>query len=218
MGSYERRLRHYFTEFTVAKGIFYGLTLTYVLAVCIVVVIQVFLGVLPCKESETYAPKQFENPAYYDDPCLYVRQPALLFLTASECSFGRRLLVSVILGGIVGWERRDADRPAGIRTMSLVSLGACLFSINSAYAFLDGPMAWDASRVSAAIPSGVGFLGAGLIFKQAEHNPVSGEPSHVVHGLTTATSLWIVRWQYECAVGSHRWSLLADDSPPPSLR
>ena len=95
-------------------------------------------------------------------------------------------------GGIVGYERREADRPAGIRTMSLVSLGACLFSINSAFAFLDGPMSWDSSRIAAAIPSGVGFLGAGLIFKEAEKNKTSGDTTHVVHGLTTAASLWIV--------------------------
>lgn len=112
-------------------------------------------------------------------------------MTPDECSYGRRLLLSVILGGIIGWERRDADRPAGIRTMSLVSLGSCLFSVNSAYAFLDGPMNWDASRISAAIPSGVGFLGAGLIFKQAQQDRLTGETNHVVHGLTTASSLWI---------------------------
>ena len=92
----------------------------------------------------------------------------------------------------MGWERREADRPAGIRTMSLVSLGACLFSINSMFSFVDGPMEWDASRVAAAIPSGVGFLGAGLIFKQAEKDEKTGDTTHVVHGLTTSASLWIV--------------------------
>jgi putative Mg2+ transporter-C (MgtC) family protein len=74
--------------------------------------------------------------------------------------------------------------------MSLVSLGSCLFTINSAFAFLNGPMSWDASRVSAAIPSGVGFLGAGLIFKKEEKND-NGDSNHVVHGLTTAASLWL---------------------------
>lgn len=86
---------------------------------------------------------------------------------------------------VIGWERRQADRPAGIRTMALVSLGSCLFSICSAYAFWDGPMAWDASRVSAAIPSGVGFLGSALIFKSND------EGTHAVHGLTTAASVWL---------------------------
>ena len=52
-------------------------------------------------------------------------------------------------------------------------------------------MEWDASRISAAIPSGVGFLGAGLIFKEAQKNEATGLSQHVVHGLTTATSLWL---------------------------
>ena len=69
----------------------------------------------------------------------------------------------MILGGIIGWERRQADRPAGIRTMSLVSLGSSLFTIDSTFAFADGSQTWDASRVSAAIPSGVGFLGKDVV-------------------------------------------------------
>ena len=75
--------------------------------------------------------------------------------------------------------------------MSLVSLASCLFTICSAFAFLSGPMEWDASRISAAIPSGVGFLGAGLIFKEAQKDELTGHSQHVVHGLTTATSLWL---------------------------
>jgi len=51
-------------------------------------------------------------------------------------------------------------------------------------------MSWDSSRISAAIPSGVGFLGAGLIFKQAEQDEKGGI-SHVVHGLTTASAVWV---------------------------
>lgn len=51
-------------------------------------------------------------------------------------------------------------------------------------------MTWDSARVSAAIPSGVGFLGAGLIFKNAEKNEL-GDMEHTVHGITTAISLWI---------------------------
>eukprot|EP00586_Coscinodiscus_wailesii_P002011 CAMPEP_0172481314 /NCGR_PEP_ID=MMETSP1066-20121228/7058_1 /TAXON_ID=671091 /ORGANISM="Coscinodiscus wailesii, Strain CCMP2513" /LENGTH=71 /DNA_ID=CAMNT_0013243459 /DNA_START=22 /DNA_END=234 /DNA_ORIENTATION=+ len=71
--------------------------------------------------------------------------------------------------------------------MALVSLGACLFTINSAHAFLQGPMSWDASRISAAIPAGVGFLGSALIFKQSTNQGSPSAPSsHVVHGLTTA--------------------------------
>ena len=178
---------YYFTEFTVSKGIFYSLVLLYVVSVCIVVVIEIFTS----HECETTYSITYENPAYIDTPCRHTRYPLLLFLTPDECAFGRRLLVAVLLGGIIGWERRQADRPAGIRTMSLVALGSCLFTICSAFAFLDGPMAWDASRVSAAIPSGVGFLGAGLIFKEAEKDKKTEHTTHVVHGLTTAASLWL---------------------------
>ncbi|CAB9497689.1 Protein MgtC [Seminavis robusta] len=71
--------------------------------------------------------------------------------------------------------------------MSLVALGSCLFSICSAFAFLSSPMAWDASRVSAAIPSGVGFLGSALIFKNKDDE----NNNHEVHGLTTAASVWL---------------------------
>ena len=74
--------------------------------------------------------------------------------------------------------------------MSLVSLGSCLFSICSAFAFVSGPMNWDASRVSAAIPSGVGFLGSALIFKHTA-NDDGGDGWHEVHGLTTAASVWL---------------------------
>lgn len=99
--------------------------------------------------------------------------------------------MAVFLGSLIGYERRSGDRPAGIRTMALVSLGSALFTINSTFGFLNGPMSWDASRVSAAIPSGVGFLGAGLIVKSNEIDPVTGERHHLVQGITTAAATWL---------------------------
>ena len=73
--------------------------------------------------------------------------------------------------------------------MGLVSLGSCSFTISSIAAFKSSTMSWDASRVTAAIPSGVGFLGAGLIWKGKIG---TGESEvHQVHGLTTAASLWL---------------------------
>jgi putative Mg2+ transporter-C (MgtC) family protein len=188
----------YFTEFTYSKGIFYGVVLIYVLAVSCVVLLDVVIASKYCNsstftESDMSAMKmEYTNPSYRYDPCQYTRYSYLLWLTRVECAFGRSLLASVLMGGIVGWERRMADRPAGIRTMALVSLGSCLFAINSTFGFIDGPMSWDSSRVAAAIPSGVGFLGAGLIFKEADKDHVTGDTTHVVHGLTTAASLWIV--------------------------
>mmetsp|Transcript_28276 Transcript_28276/g.62985 ORF Transcript_28276/g.62985 Transcript_28276/m.62985 type:complete len:328 (-) Transcript_28276:199-1182(-) len=182
-----KRCEQYFTEFTARKGVVYILAGTFVAASSVVAILQPYIA-LPC--TDTLKDSPFENPAYDANPCNQMRFPCLLWLTVEECAFGRRLLASVLLGGVIGWERREADRPAGIRTMSLVSLGSCLFTINSTMAFLKGPMNWDASRVSAAIPSGVGFLGAGLIFKKDETNE-EGERTHVVHGLTTAASVWL---------------------------
>ena len=178
----------YFSVFSWEKGILYFAAATFIFATSVVAVIEPCLS-LPCMYADE-AGKTFENPAFDASPCRQVRFAKLLWLTREECAFGRRLLASVLLGGVIGWERREADRPAGIRTMSLVSLGSCLFTINSAFAFLKGPMAWDASRVSAAIPSGVGFLGAGLIFKK-DQTAEDGEQTHVVHGLTTAASVWL---------------------------
>jgi putative Mg2+ transporter-C (MgtC) family protein len=123
-----------------------------------------------------------------------VRTYHLLFITVEECDLSRRLIASAVFGGIIGWERRSLDRPACIRTMSLVSLGSCFFTICSMLAFKSSTMEWDSSRVAAAIPSGVGFLGAGLIWKGSigggGGNDGEGE-IHQVHGLTTAASLWL---------------------------
>ena len=112
-----------------------------------------------------------------------------------ECDMSARVAASLLCGTIIGWERRRADRPAGIRTMALVCLGSCVFTLGSIFAFIDGPMAWDASRVSAAIPSGVGFLGAASIWKGTKAGSTNGKDNGTtapeVHGLTTATSVWL---------------------------
>lgn len=129
--------------------------------------------------------KDYENPDYDTDPCDHIRIPLLMYLTIEEADHCRRMLISVALGAAIGFERRSSDRPAGIRTMSLVSLGACFFTISSNFAFKSSTMGWDSSRVSAAIPSGCGFLGAGLIWKGTINE------KHEVHGLTTAAGIWL---------------------------
>ena len=149
-------VRHYFTDFTVTKALFYGIAILYVFVVCIIVTIEPFLS-LPCVDEVSTV--KHLNPDFVASSCLHMRFAQLLFMTPMECDLGRRLMWSLFLGAIIGWERRQADRPAGIRTMSLVALGSSLFTICSTFAFLHGPMEWDASRISAAIPSGVGFLG-----------------------------------------------------------
>jgi len=59
---------------------------------------------------------EFGNTLYQYSKCRFERIPSLLFLTPAECSYARRLIAAVVLGSIIGWERRNADRPAGIRT------------------------------------------------------------------------------------------------------
>ena len=90
-----------------------------------------------------------------------------------------KILIALVLGGIIGFEREWADKPAGIRTHLLVSLAACLITIIS-YSFD------DQSRIIEGIIVGVGFLGAGTIIASRER----------VKGLTTAASLWMM-----CMIG-----------------
>jgi len=133
----------------------------------------------------------FRNPDFDADPCLTQRFIQLGGLTLRECEFIRNILMAILLGSVVGFERRAPDRAAGIRSMSLTALGACCFTIAGNFAYESGPMNWDSSRVSAAIPSGVGFLGAGIIWKGFVKSTDGGADTHQVHGLTTASSVWL---------------------------
>jgi len=180
------RTHAYFTELTVTKAILYSVASLYVVTAAIIVMLQPLIAI-PCQHVPNSNEPESGNTLYKYNPCRSQRYRILLGLTVEECEFGRRLVWAVVMGTLIGWERKQADRPAGIRTMALVALGSCLFSICSAFAFLSGPMSWDASRISAAIPSGVGFLGSALIFKHKDDNT----NIHEVHGLTTAASVWL---------------------------
>lgn len=111
------------------------------------------------------------------------RTYVLLGLSPLECDLIRRVWVAAVLGAAIGLERRVADRPAGVTTVSVVSVGAAVFTIVSAFGFNRSPVFWDSSRVSAMIPKGIGFLCAGVIFKQGKQG--------IVRGVTTAASLWL---------------------------
>lgn len=179
-----RRNHAYFRNYTKSKGLLYFFAIFYVVSCSIISIFQPLL--VDCHEVAVVS--NFENPGYaFAQTCHHRRYLMLLFMTPEECAFGRRIVSAAVFGALIGWERRQVDRPAGIRTMSLVSLGSCLFSICGTFAFIDGPMGWDASRISAAIPSGVGFLGAGIIWKQTDKDT----NNQSVHGLTTAASLWL---------------------------
>ena len=90
-----------------------------------------------------------------------------------------RMVLACFMGYVIGYERMNREKSAGMRTHAIVCLGAALIMIVSKYGFEDIPD-FDASRVAAQIVSGVGFLGAGIIF--VKNNTVSG--------LTTAAGIW----------------------------
>jgi len=99
--------------------------------------------------------------------------------------YSLRLILSAILGGIVGTEREKRDKAAGIRTNALVAVTSCLIMLTSydlALGLTDQAAYADASRIAAQVVSGVGFLGAGTILKN----------DNKIRGLTTAASLWSV--------------------------
>jgi putative Mg2+ transporter-C (MgtC) family protein len=99
-----------------------------------------------------------------------------------------RLAVAIVLGSLVGIEREIHEHSAGMRTIALVTLGCALFTIVSAYGFLDlvGTLhlTLDPTRIASYIVAGIGFLGAGTIFMSRE-----GER---IKGLTTAASIWVM--------------------------
>jgi putative Mg2+ transporter-C (MgtC) family protein len=109
---------------------------------------------------------------------------ALLVLSQPEAVL--RMALALALGALVGAERQRGDRPAGMRTHALVCLGSTVFMLVSAYAFPELTQASggrvDPTRIAAQVVSGIGFLGAGMIFTQR----------NVTRGLTTAAGLWVV--------------------------
>jgi putative Mg2+ transporter-C (MgtC) family protein len=92
-----------------------------------------------------------------------------------------RVLLAFILGGVVGFERERVQRPAGLRTHMLVSAGSACFTVASVYGFDNLGTVRDPARLAAQIITGIGFLGAGTIFRTGS----------TVRGLTTASSIWI---------------------------
>jgi putative Mg2+ transporter-C (MgtC) family protein len=85
----------------------------------------------------------------------------------------------MVLGGIIGFQRAKAEKPAGLRDIILICTGAALFTVVSINGFgID-----DQARVAAGIVTGIGFLGAGVIIRRGEGG--------VVKGLTTATTIWV---------------------------
>jgi len=93
-----------------------------------------------------------------------------------------RLLLAIALGALIGYQRERSSKAAGLRTHTLISLGAAVFTVVSIFGFSG---AVDPSRVAAGVVAGVGFIGAGVIFRGMRGEGVTG-----VAGLTTAASIW----------------------------
>ena len=109
--------------------------------------------------------------------------PVLAQFTAPELwvqvEYLVRIFVAACLGLLIGSERKNRNKSAGIRTHVIVALGAALIMVVSKYGFMDVERA-DAARVAAQVVSGIGFLGAGVIFVR----------NNLVNGLTTAAGIW----------------------------
>jgi putative Mg2+ transporter-C (MgtC) family protein len=99
-----------------------------------------------------------------------------------------RLAIAAALGAAIGLERELDEKAAGLRTHMLVSVGSALFTMVGAYGFHDflvgggSVVRADPGRIAAQVVTGIGFLGAGVIFRQG----------FTIRGLTTAASLWVV--------------------------
>lgn len=99
--------------------------------------------------------------------------------------------VAFVIGAVIGLEREFRSKPAGFRTMILICVGSCLFTILSKEA-VNG----STDRIASNIVTGIGFIGAGVIFKEG----IS------VNGLTTAALIWITA-ALGMAVGYHNYPI-----------
>lgn len=105
-----------------------------------------------------------------------------------------RLLLAAVLGGALGFEREYVSKSAGFRTLILISMGSCLFTMFSIM-FIGN----SHDRIAANIVTGIGFLGAGVILRRQRE----------VQGLTTAATIWITASLGMGAGGGFYWVSIA---------
>lgn len=111
--------------------------------------------------------------------CITILNHCLLFISNE----GVQIFLAVLLGGLIGLERELKGKPAGLRTTILICLGSTLFMmLSSKVAQMAGSQEADPARIASGIVTGIGFLGAGSIFR--------GEGT--VQGLTSAATIWVV--------------------------
>lgn len=131
-----------------------------------------------------------------------------MFVHLSNLELFYRLGLAALVSGIIGLEREfHHDTRAGLRTYFLVGVGACLFTLVSAYGFADyyththAAIRTDPTRIAAQIASGIGFLGAGIII---------ADSSGHISGVTTAAGLWIAAAiGMACGAGFYSAAILA---------
>ncbi|MDE1037553.1 MAG: MgtC/SapB family protein [Phycisphaerales bacterium] len=118
-------------------------------------------------------------------------------IVVSETEIILRLVLAVVLGGVIGFNRSRHNKPAGLRTMALISLGSAAFTligieavmqlsqlqtgVDSLTSGVSSSINLDSSRIIAGIVGGVGFLGAGAIIQSKGR----------VQGMTSAASIWV---------------------------
>ena len=96
-----------------------------------------------------------------------------------EAEWLLRILGALLMGSLIGYERRSRSKEAGVRTHAVVAVASCVLMLISRYAFFDAARN-DPARIAAQVVSGVGFLGAGIIFVN----------KGTIQGLTTAAGIW----------------------------
>src|SRR5437588_9087510 len=99
--------------------------------------------------------------------------------TTTDLTLTLQIALAGVLAAALGWQRHQAGRPAGARTHALVAMAAASFTLAGMYGFGPPGAGRDTTRIAAQVVSGIGFLGAGTIFRAEDH----------VYGLTTAATL-----------------------------
>ncbi len=103
-----------------------------------------------------------------------------LAILEQEAWYLLRIVVAVVLGFFIGWERKKRFKEASLRTHAIVSLGSALIMVISKYGFSDLGTGFDGARLAAQVVSGIGFIGAGMIMYR----------KRAIHNLTTAAGVW----------------------------
>ncbi|MFH0862918.1 MAG: MgtC/SapB family protein [Candidatus Altiarchaeota archaeon] len=102
-----------------------------------------------------------------------------LVVSPLELDMTVKVVIAGFFGMLIGLERQGGATGAGLRTFSLITMGSTLFTVLSVESF---PAANDPMRLAASIVTGIGFIGAGVIWRQKEE---------AIHGITTAAAIWV---------------------------